>query len=145
MLIFVCGSVIHGTLFIHAGEEGILTAAGTDVTRYLESLAANLYQEIILDEEIVQKPTVSKPKRVNGVDYRIAAFIDRLKNRPNFIEWSDIVESPSYRRGSIKGDNSAAAMFIRTLENKPNFFDFAVNRDESIYENRIRGSLKPRD
>lgn len=105
-----------------------------------ESSATNMYEEIILND--VENENDYQVPKVDGVDARVAAFIARLRNQPNFIEWSEIVDSPSFRRGST-GSNSPVDLFISTLKNRPNFLDFAVNQEENLYRNRIRGNLRP--
>lgn len=110
------------------------------VPQTTERIATNLYQEIVLNH-IENEKDYEVPK-VDGVDARVAAFISRLRNRPNFIEWSEIVNSPSFRRGDTK-DNSPVDLFVSSLKNRPNFLDFAVNQEENLYRNLLRGALRP--
>ncbi|KAF2366410.1 Lipocalin/cytosolic fatty-acid binding domain [Trinorchestia longiramus] len=109
-------SVVYPPATAESGEGEITTPS------------VSMYEEITLegDEGIEERK----------MDFRVASFINRLQKMPNFIEWSDITSTPTFRIGT--DTRSPVDRFINSLKHKPNFVDFAHHEAGLPYRKGIR-------
>ncbi|XP_018018373.1 uncharacterized protein LOC108674907 isoform X1 [Hyalella azteca] len=125
---------VSGTSTQHSfrsGATAIAAPASTTTAQVSSEVTTptnSMYEEILLG--------VNPTSPQQQMDPRVAAFILRLKKPPSFIEWSEITNSPTFRKGAENG--TPVDLFINSLRNKPNFVDFAAHSAGLPYRTGIR-------